>query len=235
MKKINLVYNKNKLCQRAYNNSGPLNKSTLNLGRDNFYNLRFYSSRDNRWWRKNDQAKVIRRQEYFPHLSNFKFPKPSHFIFPTANGPDKNWKACDYRVNHKTSIPLYLYFEDLFNNKNEIYKRLSNYAGIYIWFNNKNHKFYIGSSNNLTERMTGYFSNIKNKQNRRIIDKAISKHGLNNFSLGIILPLQISSLEKQLKDLGGKHPFTLLDLEQQYIDLYKPKYNAIKAKVIVNK
>jgi hypothetical protein len=235
MKKINLVNINKKLCQRAYNNSGPLNKSTLLSSRDNYYNLRYYSNQDYRWWRKNDQSKTIGRQEYFPHLSNFKFPKPSHFIFPTANGADKNWKACDYRVNHKISIPLFLYFEDLLNNKNDIYKRLSNYAGIYIWFNNNNHKYYIGSSTNLTERMTCYFSSIKNKQNKRIIDKAISKHGLDNFSLGIILPLQISNLDNQLKDIGGKLPFTLLDLEQKYIDLYKPKYNAIKAKVIAKK
>jgi hypothetical protein len=83
--------------------------------------------------------------------------------------------------------------------------------------------------------MICYFSSIKNKQNKRIIDKAISKHGLDNFSLGIILPLQISNLDNQLKDIGGKLPFTLLDLEQKYIDLYKPKYNAIKAKVIAKK
>lgn len=169
---------------------------------------------------KNEHIKPLLHKEYFPHLKDYQFPKPSRFIFPAINGEDKCWKACDYRINHKISIPLWLYFESLSTNKNDIYKRLKPYAGVYILINNINNKYYIGSSNNLTDRMTHYYHSFSKGNTDRAIHKAVFKHGIENFSLGIIL-LYLTTQKDQV--------LNLLNYEQKYIDIYKPKYNQKKA------
>jgi excinuclease UvrABC nuclease subunit len=84
-------------------------------------------------------------------------------------------------------------------------------AGIYRLINLKNTKAYIGSSINLSSRLLKYF-NI-NKKDKRLINLAILKYGLDNFSLDI------------LEYCSSKN---VIEREQYYMDLYKPKYNVLK-------
>lgn len=116
-----------------------------------------------------------------------------------------------------------MYYENLLSNKSDIYSRLRNYAGVYILINNKNHKFYVGSSINLTERMTHYLHIFKKGESKRTIDRTILKYGLDNFSLGLPLLLEKDSFSdpQELKQI-------ILATEQSFIKKYKPHYNTIK-------
>lgn len=77
-----------------------------------------------------------------------------------------------------------------------------------------NGKRYIGSAENLTNRLTNYFSisylKDQNKRYNSKIYRAILKYGFNNFSLEIILYCKIEDL---------------LEREKHYIDLLIPEYN----------
>jgi len=90
-------------------------------------------------------------------------------------------------------------------------------SGIYRWTHLITGKSYVGSSNDLKQRFTTYYSNkdMRNrlKRSRSIIYRAILKYGRDNFSLDI--------LEYCKKNV-------LLEREQYYIDLLKPKYNILK-------
>ena len=101
-------------------------------------------------------------------------------------------------------------------NKKRIIKENRGKAGIYRWINNINGKSYVGSSINLTIRFSVYFNNNRFKHGsgfRMAIYKAISKYGLNNFTLEI--------LEYCSKDI-------VIEREQFYLDLLKPEYNILK-------
>ena len=64
--------------------------------------------------------------------------------------------------------------------------------------------------------MTSYFFHAKSEtKGKNIINKAMNKHKLNNFSLGI--------LEFCTKDV-----ITCTTLEQKWINHYKPSYNILK-------
>ena len=91
---------------------------------------------------------------------------------------------------------------------------LTNYKnkkGVYLWYNNINDKFYIGSSVNLYNRLKAYFNMNSLKKENMLIYKAILKYGHENFSLIII----------ELSDLT-------LEREQYYFDLLNPTYNILK-------
>jgi len=113
----------------------------------------------------------------------------------------------------KLSInPHMIYFNSL-----DIKSELTSYKnkkGIYLWYNNKNGKFYIGSSVNLYNRLRVYFNpKTLNKENM-LIYKAILKYGYENFTLMII----------ELVDLND----SVLEKEQYYFNLLNPTYNILK-------
>lgn len=112
------------------------------------------------------------RKEYLPHLKNYVFPKPSHNIFIPNNDFDKSYLACLYRINHKISLPLYLYYENFIDSKEQIYKDIKHQAGVYVFINKINKKYYIGSSVSLLDRMSHYIHTFNNKNySNRIIEK----------------------------------------------------------------
>lgn len=89
-------------------------------------------------------------------------------------------------------------------------------AGIYRWINNLNGKSYVGSSINLTTRLNVYFNKnrlVTGSGNRMAIYQAISKYGLENFTLEI--------LEYCCK-------YATIEREQFYLDKLKPEYNLLK-------
>jgi len=90
-------------------------------------------------------------------------------------------------------------------------------SGIYRWVNVINGDSYIGSSVNITKRLTKYYSlnflNYKVLNSSSRIFKALLKYNHSNFDLEI--------LEYCKKELVIKR-------EQYYLDILKPKYNILK-------
>lgn len=86
-----------------------------------------------------------------------------------------------------------------------------NKAGIYIFINKVNKKFYIGKSNDLLTRIKFYTKNAldANLSNSKIF-KALSKYGFNNFAFSIIEYCPVEDLRNR---------------EQYYIDMLQPQYN----------
>lgn len=83
--------------------------------------------------------------------------------------------------------------------------------GVYCWFNNVNGKFYIGSGDPLYVRLSDYYQDwYYLARISTYIVRALSKHGMDNFSLVI--------LEYCTSD-------DLIYCEQKWIDLLKPEYN----------
>nr|QJQ35329.1 GIY-YIG endonuclease [Fusarium brevicatenulatum]QJQ35361.1 GIY-YIG endonuclease [Fusarium pseudoanthophilum] len=112
------------------------------------------------------------------------------------------------------------YFNNVQESKKDIYKLLRKKAGIYVFINNKTNKLYVGSSVNLTRRMAIYYYYYNSDKPagaaspRPVIIRAMKKYGLDNFSLGI-------------KEFCDNNPKVCLDLEQKWIDHYKPVYNVL--------
>ncbi len=102
--------------------------------------------------------------------------------------------------------------------KSLIYKDNNNKIGIYRWNNLINGKSYVGSSINLSNRLSIYYSKkaMLNKLNTStsIIYSALLKHGINSFSVDI---------------LEYCEPDVLIKREQYYIDYLVPEYNILKA------
>ena len=126
-----------------------------------------------------------------------------------------------YSNSSKGNLPIdpnefIIFFKNIKENKKEIYKELRNKSGVYILINNINNKLYVGSSINLTKRMVSYFyyTNSDN-ESKSVIIRAMKKHDISNFSLGI-------------KELCKKDSQICLELEQKWIDYYKPSYNVLK-------
>lgn len=84
-------------------------------------------------------------------------------------------------------------------------------VGVYCWFNNVNGKFYIGSGDPLYFRLSDYYQDWYYIARANVyIVRALSKHGMANFSLVI--------LEYTTSD-------NLIKCEQKWIDMLNPKYN----------
>jgi len=96
-----------------------------------------------------------------------------------------------------------VFFDNVLENKKNIYKELKNKSGVYVFINNINNELYVGSSINLSKRMVSYFYYTNSdKLSKSIIIRAMKKYGLQNFSLGI-------------KEFCKKNSQTCLDLEQK--------------------
>ena len=110
------------------------------------------------------------------------------------------------------------FFENIKQDKRKIYKELRNKSGVYLFINNVTKDLYVGSSLNLSKRMVSHFYRANSdKETKTIgaITRAMKKYGLENFSLGI--------LEFCTKDV-----VTCVNLEQKWMDYYKPSYNILK-------
>lgn len=103
--------------------------------------------------------------------------------------------------------------------KEEISK-ITNCPGIYCIKNNINNKCYIGQSINLRTRLYGHYRNGVDPENLSApLYRAISKYGIENFSLKILWSLHENSI------LSTKHIKVILDsFEVHYIEKYN-SYN----------
>lgn len=114
-------------------------------------------------------------------------------------------------INEKNINPI-KYYENADTQKESILKDNRHKCGIYKWTNKLNGRFYVGSSVHLSKRLINYYNYnfISNPKYKRLIEKALLKHGYSNFSLEI---------------LEYCNPSEAIVREQYYIDLLKPEYN----------
>lgn len=117
------------------------------------------------------------------------------------------------RLNKDTFL---MFFENVKTEKRTIYKKLRGKSGVYLFINNINNKLYVGSSLTLSSRMTRHFYQANSTKNSNIIlYRAMKKYKLDNFSLAIL-------------ELCEKKLISCLNLEQKWLDYYKPSYNVLR-------
>lgn len=145
--------------------------------------------------------------------------KGRNFIFNyTFNKEITSRLSTKASLSEKENEPnnFILYFENVKTDKSKIYSDLRNKSGVYLFINNITKDLYVGSSLNLTRRMSVYFYYVNSdKLSRQIVIRAMKKHGLENFSLAIL-------------DFCEKDDLSCLALEQKWIDYYQPSYNILK-------
>src|SRR6202022_4282452 len=79
-----------------------------------------------------------------------------------------------------------MFFDDVQASKRDIYKKLKDKKGVYMFINKINNCCYVGSSVNLSKRMATHFFHAKSNQETNIVFyRAMKKYGLENFSLAI--------------------------------------------------
>lgn len=98
-----------------------------------------------------------------------------------------------------------------------IKQNLNNVGGIYAIMHNETKKIYIGSSMNLARRIVDH---INNQSSNLLLQRAINKYGLNNFSV-YILELLPTDENLTSEELG----VTLIKMEQKHLDSFNDKYN----------
>lgn len=109
-----------------------------------------------------------------------------------------------------------MFFENVQSSKREIYTQLKNKSGVYLFINKITKDLYVGSSINLKNRMAVHFYQAKSKKDTNIIlYRAMKKYKLENFSVAIL-------------DICESNIIVCSDLEQKWIDYYKPNYNVLK-------
>lgn len=86
--------------------------------------------------------------------------------------------------------------------------------GVYRWVNKLNGNCYVGSSVSLSVRMYTYYSLRSLAKGNRPIDRALLKYGFSNFTLEIL---------EYCSGIAAKN--NVIEREQYYMDLIKPKYN----------
>jgi len=153
--------------------------------------------------------------DYSKRLANTHFWILFIGVKPKANlGTDVSSQK-ESKVSNKEPEEFMVFFDDFKINKQTIYKLLRRKSGVYVFINKINNKRYVGSSINLTKRMTSYYyyASSNNKSAVPII-RAMKKYGLNAFSLGI-------------KEFCIENPINCIVLEQKWIDFYKPEYNVL--------
>lgn len=156
-------------------------------------------------------------------LYNFEILPSSIFLksIPFAVNKDLLSKNIIYNNNDSSqvSISVHNVYTNLQENStiNTIQKDLKKVGGIYAIIHNVTNKLYIGSSMDLSIRI---ISHIKNRSSNIYLQHAISKYGLNNFSVCILEILPVNA-NLPVKVLSVK----LIKLEQKYLDLFNNKYN----------
>jgi hypothetical protein len=122
----------------------------------------------------------------------------------------------DLHITFKTWLITNIPAKEYLNSKEFktlIYKENNKCTGIYLWLNNINGKYYIGSAKDLRSRLARYFSPKELARTNNLIQKAIIKHKHENFSFYV---------------LEYCNPDSLIAREQFYIDSLTPPYNILK-------
>lgn len=156
-------------------------------------------------------------------LSYDQFAAKVHFwiLFIGVKKGKFNFDVRGKRFNHllpggSPNDNFVIIFKNVKESKKDIYKELRRKSGVYLFINNITKDLYVGSSLNLTRRMSSHFYHANSdKATKVIITRAMRKYKLENFSLAI--------LEFCNSDIK-----VCSNLEQKWIDYYKPNYNTLK-------
>lgn len=136
-----------------------------------------------------------------------------HFKSRNITYFDKNPKKAKFFHFSPHKIIIY---DNALSNKNKILQDNKQRCGVYKWVNKINGKSYIGSSVNLSLRLSHYFSlnylAKKTSKDKSKIYNALLAHGHDNFQLEILEVCGRSDVIKK---------------EQFYIDYFKPEYNIL--------
>ena len=76
-----------------------------------------------------------------------------------------------------------------------------NKIGIYLITNNVNGKKYVGQSRNLIKRWNQHKTESRKDRPRLIVDKAIKKYGIDNFSFEILFECPLDMLDDWETDM----------------------------------
>ena len=110
--------------------------------------------------------------------------------------------------------PGVLHYKNVAIEKLDILKDNLLKSGVYMFTTLTNGKRYIGSTGNLSRRLSEYLNtNYLIRANTMVICNALLKHGYSNFSLDILEFCEVSDL---------------LAKEKYYWDIFKPEYNVAK-------
>jgi len=132
---------------------------------------------------------------------------------PAPKLPDPNNSKNKHILDKLNNIQAEAKFIGIKDSKTDILLNIKNKAGIYMFYCLVNGNTYIGSSVKLDRRFRVHISCIGSIN--LPLYNALNKHGLNNF---VFLILQYCESVENI----------CLGLEQNYLDLYKPKYNILK-------
>ena len=104
----------------------------------------------------------------------------------TSYPNNTNGNSVSSSFSHISKLGISTY-KDPKNSCELIRKDNNNKVGVYCWFNLVNGKFYIGSSNHLHLRLSHYYKNsYYSARPNTLIVRALSKYGMENFSLIIL-------------------------------------------------
>lgn len=127
-----------------------------------------------------------------------------------------------YDSSMSTIMPIMVYL-NAGSDKIKILTDNKGKAGVYCWTHESTGKCYIGSSNNLTQRLREYYSEAHLKRNKNsYISRALLVHGFSEFSLTILKYIDITGLSKE------ESRKLILSNEQQFLDIFDPHYNVAK-------
>jgi group I intron endonuclease len=151
---------------------------------------------------------TIFKATFNPFVAKSAFLEQIYF-FSTKKNNEDNILDIQFKTWLISNKPAKVYLNSA-KSKNLIYNENCSKSGVYLWYNNINGKYYVGSSINLKHRLYYYFSPAYLKKNKFLIQRALMYHTHDNFSLYILEYCDI-------KDLISR--------EQYYIDLLTPPYN----------
>lgn len=117
------------------------------------------------------------------------------------------------KLYNNINIIPFVSYSNADTDKSRIYEENRNKSGVFRLVNQINGKSYVGSSINLSNTFSIYYSLTSLKREVKgsiIIYRALLKYGYSNFSLDI---------------LEYCEPDLLIKREQYYVDLFKPEYN----------
>ena len=140
--------------------------------------------------------------------------------FKFINKNDNTEAVSDLNLDQKDKLKTWLIlnkpakvYHNSAESKDIILKENNRLSGIYLWYNNENKNYYIGSALDLKIRLSSYFSHSYLVKDNFKIQRALLKYGYGKFSLYV---LEYTSSN----DLNSR--------EQHFIDTLDPYYNILK-------
>jgi group I intron endonuclease len=115
-----------------------------------------------------------------------------------------------------------VFYDNANTEKSRILSDNKGKAGIYLWEHKESGKKYVGSAVDLSRRLQDYYSTYRLKRDNTYITNSLIHHGHSNFSLTILVYLDILDLSK------SESKKLVLESEQKFIEELKPEYNILK-------